>query len=162
MSTGWIVLGLFLVLLVGWMLVMFFVVRPRLARSMQASAEVLMRELHGKPPLEASVARCEGLSGPGKQVKGLGMLALTEHGVVFATPSPDETLIVSRDAIEAAGLARSFRASDSLVKRRSPMLMITWRNSEGVASTAGFSTSDAQSWVAMLDRSGGREADGFA
>lgn len=75
--------------------VFFFVMRPRAVRQLRSSAELLAKETHGRAPLVMAAAKCEAISLPAKRdYVGVGMLALTEHVVVFSAANPDRTLII--------------------------------------------------------------------
>ncbi len=148
----WIVLGILLVALVAVVLVAFFVMRPRAVRQLRASAELLARETHGRTPLVLGSAKCDSITLPAKQnLLGVGMLALTEHGVVFAAANPDRTLIIPRvDVIRAKSPAGTAPAVG-----RIPQLEITWRSAGGTEATVVFDTADPGAFTAPLQELAG-------
>ena len=144
----WIVLGVLLVALVAVVLIAFFVMRPRAVRQLRASAQLLARETHGRSPLVLSAAKCESISLPAKQnLLGVGMLALTEHGVVFAAANPDRTLIIPRVDVIAAN--QSGGGAKSGVGRI-PQLEVSWRSAGGTEATVVFDTADPGAFTAPL------------
>lgn len=135
MQWWWLIAGVVLIALVGVVLYSFFVVRPRSMRQLRSSAELLARETHGRAPLVFVPAKCDH-AGAGFQ-PGVGALALTEQGVVFAASLPDRTLIIPRadvTACEASG-AR---------------LTVAWRSARGDLREARFTTANPQEFAQAL------------
>mgnify|MGYP000867249507 FL=1 len=152
MTYVWAVLGVILIGLlasIGWA---FFVVRPRLARQVQASVAVVARELHGQQPLSIVPAKCEGITDERRaDLVGVGTLALTEEGVVFGAGNPDRSLIIARNSITSASVARQLEGSGTPVKKRSPMLAIQWQGSDEQQTTVVFTVGDPLPFVAQLN-----------
>lgn len=143
----WITLGIVLVAVVAMVLYSFFVVRPRSIGQLKASAELLARETHGRQPLVMGPAKCSAISAPDKEpLLGVGVLALTEQGVIFAAANPDRTLIVPREAVTAANGATQDGASAG----SGATLNLAWRNAAGHDVQADFTVADAAPFVSEL------------
>lgn len=148
----WIVLGVLLIAVVGVVLYTFFVVRPRSVGQLKASAELLARETHGRKPILLVPAKCEAISAADKEsLLGVGVLALTEQGVVFAAADPDRTLIVPRSAVTQAGTDHTLAGATSTAKSSIPMLVLHWRNAAGEAVQAAFTLAEPTAFVTRLN-----------
>jgi hypothetical protein len=151
----WIVLGVLLVVIVAVVLYTFFVVRPRSVGQLKASAELLVRETHGRKPLLLVPAKCEAISTAAKEsLRGVGVLALTEHGVVFAAANPDRTLIVPLSGILEAGTAKSLQGATAAAKSSIPMLTLRWRTSGGDEIQGAFTMAEPSAFAAALKSAG--------
>ena len=152
MTYLWALLGVILIGLlasIGWA---FFVVRPRLAKQIEASVAVVAKELNGRQPLSIVPAKCEGITDPRREnLVGVGTLALTEEGVVFGAGKPDRSLVIARNSIESASVARQLEGSGKPVKKRSPMLAIQWRGGDDQQITVVFTVGDPLPFVAQLN-----------
>jgi hypothetical protein len=138
--------------MVALVVIAFFVLRPRAVRQLRASAELLAKETHGRKPLVLASAKCESISLPDKQaVCGVGMLALTEHGLVFAAANPDRTLIIPRvDIINVNGQGSSADSGSTSGVPGVPQLRIMWRSAAGSEATVAFATVDPSAFSAPL------------
>lgn len=151
MSWIWWLLGAVLVLVVGGVLYLFFVARPRNTAQVEASVKVLAREIHGRPPDTLAPATCVAISAPDKQdLPGLGVLALTPQGLFFAAAEPDRTLIVNRSTISQAEVAKSVQGPDGPVGAPLPMVVVHWQSPDGAQRQAGFTVSDPAGFVRKL------------
>lgn len=148
----WIVLGVLLVGLVAVVLFSYFVVRPRTARLVRGGAEVLARETHGREPILLVPARCMAISEPDREhLLGVGVLGVTDSGVIFAAAEPDRALVVARDSIEQVGTLRTMRGSSTIVQQKMPMLAIRWSTHAGQEIQAAFATADPAGIAALLN-----------
>lgn len=151
MSWIWWVLGAVLLLVVGGVLYLFFVARPRNTAQVEASVKVLAREIHGRPPDTLVAATCVAISAPDKQgLPGLGVLALTAQGLFFAAAAPDRTLIVDRSAITLAEVSKSVQGPEGDVGAPLPMVVVHWQAPDGAQLQAGFTVSDPAGFVQLL------------
>jgi hypothetical protein len=99
MSWIWIVLGALLIALVASVLFGFFFWRPRAQKRVAAATHALAQELHGRPPLLIGPAQCRTSDlRDGRALTGLGVLALTEHAVLFS--SGERVAVLSRDGLQ--------------------------------------------------------------
>lgn len=152
MQWVWIVLGVLLVALVAVVLFSYFVVRPRTAKLVRAGAEVLARETHGREPLLLVPAKCVAVSAADREhLMGVGVLGITDHGVIFAAADPDRALVIARDSIEQVGTVRTMRGASTTVQQKMPLLAIRWATAGGQELQAAFATGDPLSIVALLD-----------
>lgn len=148
----WIVLGVLLIAVVGVVLYTFFVVRPRSVGQLKASAELLARETHGRKPELLVPAKCEAISAADKEsLLGVGVMALTEHGVVFAAANPDRTLIVPRAAVTHAGTDHTLTGATVTAKSSIPMLVLHWRSAAGAAVQAAFTMAEPAAFAARVN-----------
>ncbi len=147
----WLVLGALLIVVVVLVFIAFFVLRPRAVRQLRASAELLARETHGRAPLVLAPAKCESITLPEKQaLVGVGMLALTEHGVVFAAANPDRTLIIPREDVITANGKGPTGDQQPAGDDRVPHLRITWRSASSSEATVVFATVDPSAFSSPL------------
>ena len=154
MSWFWWVLGVVLLLVVGGVLYLFFIARPRNTAQVEASVKVLAREIHGRAPDTLIPATCVAVSDPGRQdLPGLGVLGLTAQGLFFAAANPDRTLIISRSAISSAEVAKSAQGPDGPVSAPLPMVVVNWAGADGKPRQAGFTVSDPAGFVRLLQGS---------
>lgn len=161
MTTVWAVLGGILAAVVLAVCLVFFVVRPILARKVESGAEGLAKELHGRPPLRSSAASCDGVNTFVKSgVRGIGALGLTEQALVFVAGSTETALIIPLDQITQVAPSTIFEAEGKTVRRAQPMLVVHWNGHEGATPAAAFSVDDALSWVAALPAPGPGLASG--
>lgn len=102
----WFVLGAVLIVLVLVVLFSFFIWRPRARDQVTQATEALAQELHGRPPILLAPAQCSRAEiRDAEQVKGLGVVALTEQAVLFARG--ERVVILSRDGLRARGSGTS-------------------------------------------------------
>lgn len=152
MSWIWWVLGVVLLFVVGSVIYLFFIARPRNTAQVEASVRVLSREIHGRPPDTLVAATCVAISAPEKQdLPGLGVLALTAQGVFFAAAQPDRTLTISRSAITATEVAKSVQGPTGPVSAPLPMVVVHWSGPGGAPRQAGFTVSDPAGFVRLLE-----------
>lgn len=151
MSWIWWVLGAVLLVVVGAVLYLFFVARPRNTAQVEASVKVLAQQTHGRPPDTLAAATCVAISAPEKQdLPGLGVLALTTEGLFFAAANPDRSLIVSRSTISEVEVAKSVQGPDGPVSAPLPMVVVHWQAPDGAQRQAGFTVSDPAGFVRKL------------
>lgn len=153
MSWIWILLGALLIAVVFSVCIGFFVVRPRLAKKINAGARGLAKELHGRPPLLSGAAACEGSSDPARfGLQGLGALGLTEQALVFVAGQSEESVIIPLSTVIEATPATSYSSAQRTIRRSRPMLVVRWwaRNDQEVS--IGFTVDDAAVWVAAMPR----------
>lgn len=151
MSWIWWVLGALLLLVVGGVLYLFFVARPRNTAQVEASVKVLAREIHGRAPDTLIPATCVAISAPDKpELPGLGVLALTGQGLFFAAANPDRTLVISRSAITSSDVAKSVQGPDGPVSAPLPMVVVNWTGGDDTPRQAGFTVSDPAGFVRLL------------
>ncbi|MBP7972657.1 MAG: hypothetical protein WBB44_00120 [Candidatus Nanopelagicales bacterium] len=155
MTTVWAVLGGLLAAAVLAVCLVFFVVRPILARKVESGAEGLAKELHGRPPLRSSAASCDGVNTFVKEgVRGIGALGLTEQALVFVAGSTETSLIIPLDHITQVAPSTIFEAEGKTVRRAQPMLVVHWNGHLGATPAAAFTVDDALSWVAAVPAGG--------
>ena len=95
-------------------------------------------------------AKCEAVSAPEKEVlRGVGVLALTEQGVIFSAANPDRTLIVPRDAVNQSELVTTFQGANSQVTGRS-LLAVGWRNADEQQVSAAFTVANPEPFLTAL------------
>ncbi len=105
MSWIWIVLGVFLVVLVGSVLFGFFYWRPKAQKRVTDATQALADELHGRPPLLIAPAQCKKAEVRESQsLRGLGVLALTEQAVLYS--SGQRVVVMSRDGLQMLSKGR--------------------------------------------------------
>ena len=151
MSWIWWVLGAVLLLVVGGVLYLFFIARPRNTAQVEASVKVLAREIHGHPPDTLVPATCVATTAPGKDdLPGLGVLALTAQGLFFAAAEPARTLVISRSAITSTQVAKTVDGTGGPVAAPLPMVVVHWRGADGEIREAGFTTGDPAGFVRQL------------
>ncbi len=151
MNWIWAILGIILVAFVAAVLYAFFIKRPRTIKQLRASAELVARETHGRPPDLLAPARCEAVSIAAKEhVRGVGALALTEQGLVFGAADPERTLIIARSSIVRAGTVRTMRGATETANRTTPMLAVRWQAADA-EEQAAFSTPMALEFVSALN-----------
>ena len=142
----WIVLGVVLIALVALILYSFFVVRPRSTAQLQASVALLARETHGKPPDLLLPAKCESVSVASKQdVPGIGVVSVTDQGLVFAAANPDRTLIIARSDITATTSSGPGGGA-----RTAARVTVQWRRNSGDEAQITFTLAHAQALLAAL------------
>jgi len=145
----WTILGALLISVVLAFGITYFIVRPRLARKVNAGAEVLSRELHGRPPLLSSAASCEGCTDPNRfGLRGVGAIALTERALVFVAGSTLDTVVIPRESVSEAGPVTSFEVLGKTVRRARPMLSVTWKDGKDFEQRIAFTVDDPMQWAA--------------
>lgn len=148
MSWVWVVLGALLITVVAAVCVVFFIVRPIVARRVNSAMELLGRELHGRQPLRYSAVRCEACTrAAGPDLRGLGALALTDQAFVFAVGEA-ASLIVPLAWITSLSAQTTFAAGGRAVRHRLPMLVLRWRTDAGAESAVAFTVDDPDAWIA--------------
>lgn len=151
MSWIWWLLGAVLLLVVGGVLYLFFVARPRNTAQVQASVKVLANEIHGRAPETLVAATCVAVSAADKQdLPGLGVLALTPQGLFFAAANPDRTLIINRATISRTEVAKTVAGPSGPVGAPLPMVVVHWQAPDGAERQAGFTLSDPAGFVRLL------------
>ena len=106
MSWVWIVLGALLIALVASVLFGFYYWRPRAQKRVTTATQLLTGELHGRAPLLLAPAQCRSADvRDGAQIKGLGVLALTEQAVLYA--SDERVVILSREGLQVLAKGNS-------------------------------------------------------
>ena len=144
MELLWIVLGVVLVALVALVLYSFFVVRPKSVAQLRASVELLARETHGNPPALLLPAKCENVTAPGKgDVTGIGVVSVTDQGLIFAAAKPDRTLIIPR-----ADITSATSSGPGGGPKTGARVSVEWRRSTGDTAQATFTLANAE---ALLD-----------
>ncbi len=145
----WTILGALLITVVLAFGITYFIVRPRLARKVNAGAEVLSRELHGRLPLLSSAASCEGCTDPDRfGLKGIGAIALTEQALVFVAGSTQDTVVIPREAVTEAVPVTSFEVLGKTVRRARPMLSVAWNDGNNFPQRIAFTLDDPMQWAA--------------
>ena len=100
MTWLWALLGLILIIVVGGVLYAFFVARPRAQQRVTAATQAIAAELHGRPPRLLVPAQCHKASvREAEQVRGLGVLAVTDQAVLFGSGS-GRVVLMSRDGLQ--------------------------------------------------------------
>ena len=146
----WIVIGVVLVALVALVLYSFFVVRPKSVAQLQASVELLARETHGHPPDLLLPAKCESVTAPGKgDVPGIGVVSVTDQGLIFAAAKPDRTLIIPRADITSARTSGPGGGPKSAAR-----VTVEWRRSTGEEAGVTFTLANANALLAALQPTG--------
>ncbi len=147
----WTVLGALLITVVLAFGITYFIVRPRLTAKVNAGAQVLARELHGRPPLMSSGASCEGCTDPDRfGLKGIGAIALTEQALVFVSGSTTDTIVIPRETVSEAGPVTSFEVLGKTVRRARPMLAVSWRDGNNFDQRIAFTVDDPMQWGAAI------------
>jgi hypothetical protein len=147
----WLVGGVILIGLVGTVLYLYFVVRPRSTSQVTQSVQLLVNQTHGRRPDVLVPATCEATTMPNKSdVPGLGALAVTKEGVLFAAAKPDRVLIIPRAELISATVSKSTDAPSGQITKVLPMLVLTWQHS-GTATHAAFTVPDPQSLAHSLN-----------
>lgn len=151
MTVIWTILGAILITVVLAFCITFFIVRPMLAKKVNAGAASVARELHGRQPLLSTAASCEGCSDPDRSgLKGVGVIALTEQGVVFASGGTEQTVIIPRNKVTETGPATSLEILGRSVRRARPMLAIHWNDGHGINQVIAFTLDDPLQWAAEI------------
>jgi hypothetical protein len=151
MTVVWTILGALLITAVLAFCITFFIVRPRLARKVNDGAQQVAKELHGRRPLKSTAASCEGCSDPDRvALKGIGVIALTEQAVVFATDIEGRSVVIPRDRVIEAGPGTSVELLGRTVKRPRPMLVITWQDGRDLTQRIAFTIDDPLGWAASI------------
>ncbi len=151
MTVIWTILGAILITIVLAFCITFFIVRPILARKVNAGAAGVARELHGRQPLLSTAASCEGCSNPDRGgLKGVGVIALTEQALVFASGDNDQTVIIPRSKVTEAGPATSVELLGRTVRRGRPMLAVHWNDGRGINQLIVFTIDDPLQWAAAI------------
>lgn len=102
----WAVLGGVLIVLLLIVLFSFFIWRPRARDQVTKATQALAQELHGRPPILIGPAQCSKADiRDAEEVKGLGVLALTEHAVLFSRG--ERVVILSRDGLRSSAAGTS-------------------------------------------------------
>lgn len=100
MTWLWACLGLILIIVVGAVLYGFFVARPRAQQRVTAATQAIAAELHGRQPQLLVPAQCRTASvREADQVRGLGVLAVTDQAVLFGSGT-GRVVLMSRDGLQ--------------------------------------------------------------
>lgn len=146
----WLILGVVLIAIVGAVLYLFFVARPRSTSQVTAAVQVLVDHTHGQRPDVLLPATCVATTAPHKSdIPGLGALAVTGQGVLFAAANPDRVLIIPRAELVSASVSKSANSSQGQVSKVLPMLVLQWRQG-GQAVDAAFTVPDPDSLARTL------------
>lgn len=149
----WTILGALLIAFVLAVCITFFIVRPRLAKRINAGGQLVARELHGRPPLASGAASCEAISDPDRlALKGIGVIALSENAVVFGNSKSEHVLIVPRDRITSVRAATSVEVLGSTVRRPRPMLVVGWLDGRDNGQEVAFTVDATETWVGQLSQ----------
>lgn len=148
----WMIAGVVLVVVVVAVLLAFFVVRPRAARQLQDSVQLMANETHGQPPKELLPAKCETISlAHMQELRGVGVISVTDHGVIFAAANPDRTLIIPRDAVISARAAKVSTTPTGEVKHPRDLLVINWNRTDNTQAEAGFTVARIEQVTKVLN-----------
>lgn len=151
MTVLWTVLGALLITVVLAFCITFFIVRPILAKKVNAGVAGLAKELHGRPPLMSTAASCEGCSDPDRGgLKGIGAIALTEQALVFVAGSTDQSVIIPRDKVVEAAPATNVELLGRTVRRSRPMLSVSWLDGHGNTQLIAFTLDEPLQWAASI------------
>lgn len=151
MTVVWTILGALLITAVLAFCITFFIVRPKLAKKVNEGAQQVAKELHGRPPLKSTAASCEGCSDPDRAtLKGIGVIALTEQAVVFATNIEGRSVVIPRNKVIEAGPGTSVELLGRTVKRPRPMLVVSWKDGRDLTQTIAFTIDDPLGWAASI------------
>lgn len=153
MSVVWLILGVVLVTVVLSLCIVYFVVRPRLVKRVEAGALRLGQELHGREPVRSGPASCEGVGDPDKsRILGIGALGVTDQAVVFAQGETGDSIIIMLSAISSVQVMNSIEILAKTIRRANPMLVLDWQNPGAAApNVIAFTLDDAQSWKQQID-----------
>lgn len=117
MSWIWVVLGVFLVVLVGSVLFGFFYWRPKAQKRVTEATAALAEELHGRPPLLIAPAQCKTAEvREAQSLRGLGVLALTEQAVLYS--SGQRVVVMSRDGLQLLSKGRDLEFVSAVPQAR--------------------------------------------
>lgn len=151
MSWLWTILGALLIAAVLAACITYFLVRPALARRIDAGGKLVARELHGRPPLMSGAASCEGITDPERVgLRGVGVIAMSEQALVFGNSKNELVVIIPRDRVTRSETATSFSALGRTVKRPRPMLLVGWRDGRDNTQEVAFTLDRTADWVAAL------------
>lgn len=115
----------------------------RKAGAAKARVDRTLDELH---VLRKDKANFHGqISGPERQPKAIGALALTPDELVFVQLVPEREVRVPRSAITGVEITRSFR--DQTCPH--DLVVVRWGGGDG-ADAVAFDVPDAAAWVADL------------
>lgn len=151
MTLVWTILGALLITVVLAFCITFFIVRPRLAKKVNAGATEVAKELHGRPPLKSTAASCEGCSDPDRMsLKGVGVIALTEQALVFGSGANGTTVVIPRAKVTEVGPATSVEILGRPIRRARPMLLVRWNDGHDVNQLIAFTLDDPLQWAAEI------------
>ncbi len=151
MTLVWTILGAMLVAVVLVFCITFFIVRPKLAKKVNAGAKEVAKELHGRPPLKLTPASCEGCSDPDRaRLKGVGVIALTEQAVVFGSGANGSTVVIPRSKVTEVGPARTLEILGRPIRRARPMLALKWNDGRDINQLIAFTLDDPMQWAAEI------------
>lgn len=138
MSVLWLIAGVALITVVASACLVFFGIRPMLARRVRSAATLLGEELCGVKPKLSGVAACEGWSNPARAtLKGIGAMALTDAGLFFCNGSSGASVLIQLAKITRVQVVSQVNLDGRRVRgRRVPLLVISWDRSETCASEA--------------------------
>ena len=151
MTVLWTVLGAILITIVLAFCITFFIVRPILAKKVNAGVAGLAKELHGRPPRMSTAASCEGCSDPDRTgLKGIGAIALTEQALVYVSGSTDESVVIPRDKVIEAAPATNLEILGRTIRRGRPMLSVNWTDGHGNSQLIAFTLDEPLQWAASI------------
>jgi len=121
-------------------------------RARERANAILARD--GIDAIRASSANLLGSTTMRAQIRGVGVLALTEVSVEFRLGYGKTALSMPLGAICSVTVGKQFRIPLRFVRFRSPIVLtIVWREADGDAlHTAGFAMRDAAEWQVELTR----------
>ena len=151
MTLVWTILGAILITVVLAFCITFSIVRPRLAKKVNAGATEVAKELHGRQPLKSTAASCEGCSDPDRMaLKGVGVIALSEQALVFGSGANGTTVVIPRSKVTEVGPATSIEILGRSIRRARPMLLVRWNDGKDVNQLIAFTIDDPLGWSAAI------------
>jgi hypothetical protein len=140
-----IVIPIVVVLIIAAFAIMIPWMRKRFAERL-AEADAA---LEGEDVLMKSMqASCFGVTSEGKnQVRGDGILALTDERLAFFMFSPKKTISIPREKITGVGTPASFLGKTLI----SPLLEVRFKNEADEDDSTGFWMRDVLDWKSVLE-----------
>jgi len=83
-----------------------------------------------------------------KQVRGDGLLLLTESDIIFEMYLPQKSLVIDRKSIKNISTPRSFLGKSKLTQ----LLRVDFINTEGNEDAAAWAVKELNRWVTELQR----------
>ena len=133
----------FLVMVVIWILFMIAVRRLTGRRQSELEAELqdeTIRYIENGPNFFGQ--RSKGF----RQIRGNGVLALTDQAVHFLMWLPRRKVVIRRDAVTQVEEARTFFYKTNLV----PLLKLSFINEKGEEDACAWHVRDLQHWIREL------------
>lgn len=146
----WLIVGVLLIAVVGAVLYLFFVVRPRSTSQVTAAVQLLVNQTHGRRPDVLVPATCVATTAPHKaELAGLGAMAITNQGVLFAAVDPDRVLVIPRADLVSATVSTSANSGSGTITKVLPMLVLQWHHA-GEPVDAAFTVPDPDALAKSL------------